>query len=179
MKLLTPTEIKQSSESERTKDIARTTSVKSTLAKAQAELDEVNAKFELALANQQIRWAKEEEEAIKTIASLNEELKTLYKQREVLLIPIDEDRNKAHTLFKEAEKVLEEAKGKDREVNLLKTHWEDMSDLLTSRLDELSDREENLNEREQHIVIREDAIKAEREQIRQLSSELSNKLNKL
>lgn len=179
MKILSATEIKQAKEVELTKDIVRTESVKNALDKATQQLNETDARFELALANQRTRWAKEEEEATQKILSMQAEVKKLEKLKEQALIPIEKEKELAHNMFKEAEKVLEEARIEKNRADERYEECEELRERLMNRLDEAAERATLLDNREQHILIREEAIDSERDQIKKLSKELSIKLSTL
>lgn len=179
MKLLTPTEIKASKESELARDIARTSTVKDALATATKALNDSNDTFELALAHQQKRWAKEEGEALKRLNDLNYEIEQAQEKLKALRVPIDTEKEIAHNLFIEAETVLQDAKKTQNEAHALKSRNEETEELLADKLDEFSEHETDLEFREKNVLIREEAAEAEREQIRELSKELSIKLSKL
>ena len=179
LKLLTPTEIKTANEAERVKDISRIESARNALKKVQQQLNETEAKFQLSLAGQQKRWAKEEEEATIRLNNLQTEMKVLEKQREELLVPIEDEKKKAHDLFIEADKIFNEAHRKLNDAHILKEDYEYKLELLQTRLDELSEQDQKLTLREKTVTIREEAVIAERAQIKKLSEELTIKLTKL
>lgn len=179
MKILTATEIKTASESEKTKDIVRLETTRKALSDAQKKLDEAEAKFDVALANQRIRWATEEEEAVKKLGLLLVEINALELRREQAIIPIDDEKKKAHDLFIQAETVLADARGTATEADKRQQHNQELSDILQTRLDGLSEREVKLDYREKNLAIREESAIAEREQIKKLSQELSIKLSHL
>jgi chromosome segregation ATPase len=176
---MSPVEIKQSKESELSKDIMRTQAVKSALERAQVELDNSEAKFNAMLAKQQARWEGANEEAIKKITDLQNEIKDLEKQREQINFPIEEEKKKAHDLFIQAEDTFKLARENITESEKIKANVGEIEQRLTEKLDELSDREQDVKNREDKATVRELACYSEREQIRQLSIELSDKLNKL
>lgn len=179
MKLLSATEIKSIKEAELKRDVIRTEGVRDTLNKTVAELNDVNDKFELALANQQKRWAKEESEAISRMDALNREVEELEAKRKEAGIPIANLEKKAHTLFNAAEAVLKDAKEKQKQVDEKRQYIDDLGEKLQLKMDSLSEKEQDLEERMQRLVIREEAIASERDQIKKLSKELSTQLSKL
>ena len=88
MKLLTPQEVKDRKQAEIARDITKTENIKKALEKSTNQLNDINAKFKLALAGQHMRWAKEEEEYIKRIEILKDEIKALEEEKRTI-IPID------------------------------------------------------------------------------------------
>lgn len=176
MKLLTPTEIKASKETELAKDLLRTEAVKSALAAITADLDLTEAKFTVALSNQRIRWAKEEQEASERLQLIEVTINTLQRQRDELNIPIEAEAKKAHDLFTQAEIVLDDARKTQHESEQAKQYNGELAVLLQDKLDDMAERETAVELREQKVAIREQAVDAEREQIKQLSSELLSKL---
>lgn len=179
MKLLTVNEIKNSKESELIKDTARIEASKSALRTVEMQLNDAEAKFDVTLANQRVKWAKEEEEHMKRIQELETEIKQLEKQRELLLIPIESDRKKAYDLFIEADKVLNQAVQREHEASQRNEEIEALQDLLQKKLDDVGDRDMQIAFREQQILVKEKGLAEERESIKQLSKELSINLNKL
>lgn len=179
MKILSPSEVKQANEAERVRDITRTESTKTALTKVQQQLDEVEAKFELALSNQRIRWSKEEEEATTKVLKLTEEVKKLEEQKRLALIPIENEKQLAHNLFIQAEAIISDAKSSAKEAEQQRLNHQKLSDTLQERLDELTDREVDVARRENELILREHSLQLERENIIKLSQELSIKLTKL
>jgi hypothetical protein len=179
MKILSASEIKQASESERVKDITRTETTKKALAEVQRQLDESEAKFEVALANQRSRWANEEETATRKVLSLAEEIKNLEEKKRLALIPIEREKEIAHNLFIQAESTLQEAKETAKKAEESLQHNQELEVILQEKIDGLSERENKLDYRDRNLVLREEAAIAEREQIKKLSQELSIKLTKL
>lgn len=179
MKLLSTKEIQDKKAAELSKDISRTESVKKALETATNELNETNARFNLALANQRVRWTQEEKEALDQVALVTEEIKVLEIKKKELCIPIEEREKKSYALFTEAEKVLAEAHSKFKEAERLQQENERTTELLQEKLDGVYETESSLEEREKKVYIRELAIEEERDSIRKLSQELSIKLNNL
>jgi len=179
MKILSASEIKQATESERVKEIARTESTRTALAKVQSQLDEAEAKFEVALANQRSRWANEEEVATRKVLTLAKEIQDLEEKKRLALFPIEQEKEKAHNLFIQAEAVIADAKLSAKEAEKHRLHHQELSDILQSKLDDLSDKENEVEEREKAVSLREQSLLIERETIKKLSEELSIKLTKL
>lgn len=179
MKLLKPDEVKALKESELSKDLARTEATKNALKAAQTDLSTVEAKFEVALANQHVTWAKEEEEHNSKIVALTDEIKKLEAKRDSLLIPIEEREKKSHDLLVSAEATYQEASVAKQKADTVLLDNERMSDLLTEKLDEVGERELSLKEWENKLELWQKSQDAEREQIKKLSQELTNNLSKL
>lgn len=177
MKLMTPAEVKTSREAELKKDIMRTQGVKSALNKVNEQLTDTEARFEVALANQRVRWANEEVEATERLQKLLDEIKAKEIERDNLLIPIEAKQKKTDDMYATADNLVRELTDKKREAEQSKQESIDLQTILTARLDDISEREQNVGEREQKVQIREESARMERENIRKLSKELSSKLN--
>lgn len=177
LKIFKPEEIKAARETELARDIARTNVVKQTSLEATRQLDDLESRFEIALANQRVRWAKEEEEKTTHLAQLDSEIRAKEKERDELLSPIEEKRKKAENLYQEAEIILESARKAKNEADTIKAENEELQEKLEAKLDEFSEREVDLLQREQKGDIREQSLIAERESIKRLSKELFDKLN--
>lgn len=136
MKIFSPKETKDHKEEEIARDILRVQTVREALKKSQTELDDTNARFEIALANQRLRWTQEESEAIARISELNREIRDL-EQRILRFVPIESNGSKVDNL----------------------------EELLQDKLDEVSERESNLDFREKILIIREAAVALEKSDI--------------
>lgn len=179
MKLLSPKEVTDRKQAEVIKNVARTELVQEALNSKIKELEEAEARFNLALAGQRIRWSQEEEAALQKINELRGEIVALEKKKKELLVPIEEREKKSYALFIEAEKALDVARQNVQDTEKLKTEQELVADTLQDRLDNVSLREADLDLREKKLVVRELAVEEERGNIRKLSSELSIKLQNL
>lgn len=166
MKLLTPKEINDRKQAEVQRDIVRTEATKEALEAVTRKLNEGNARFDLMLANQRVRWAKEEEAAMNRQQELRKETKALEEKRAFLLVPMEERDRVSYDLCIEAEKVLAEAETKREEA-------EELCDSFEGKLDDLHEKETDLEEREQHILIREQANEAERQMIISLNKNIT------
>lgn len=179
MKLMSPAEIKQASESERQKDILRTDTTKKALSSARDELNEVNAKFEVALANQRLRYANEEKEAVTRLDGIRAEIVSAELKLKELSFPIAKEREKAHDLFIQAETTAKDLQKKLKEADDLRVKNEEMSEVLSRRLDEVSDRETKVVHLEKDIQAKLLSLQEEKVMIKNLSKELSIKLSNL
>lgn len=179
MKILSPKEISDKKQAELAKDIKRTKEVTEVLERKTKELAEIEAKFNVALSNQRVRWSMEEGEYLKKIEVLQKEIKEKEIQKDTLLSPIVEREKKSYDLLKEAEKAFNEAQDKYHESEKLKEENEINADLLEEKLDQVHERENDLENREQKVSIREKASEEERAMIKNLSAELSIKLQNL
>lgn len=179
MKLLKTEEIKSSRESQNFKDVMRTQQVKETLKEANTQLSDVEARFDTTLSKQRVIWAKEEEASLKRLEEIETEIKAKETYRDSLLLPIEEEKKKAHDLFKEAERILESARITKREADEAKASAEELQELLTNKIDGLSERELKVAERETKAVLERKSLDQERQTIKTLSAELTNKLNTL
>lgn len=77
MQLFGPKQTKDAKDAEISRDILRTETVREALKRSQKELNDVNDRFEIALANQRVRWAAEELEFTTRITALRKELETM------------------------------------------------------------------------------------------------------
>lgn len=172
MQLLSVKELSNKREFERLKDIERTKLTKEQLNFVTKSLEDAEAKFNLALANQHIRWKQAEEEAIKRIEELNKEIKELEVKKTSILVPIEEREKKSYDLLIEAEKTFNEALEKQK-------YNDEITILLEEKLDSLHELETSLEEREKVLQVKEKANEDQRLIIKNLSDGLSNKLSKL
>lgn len=141
LKILKAEEIKQANAAQLTRDLIRTKNTQDALNETQRRLDEAEAKFDVALANQRLRWAKEEEEATHRLDAVRKEISQMERLKESLLIPIDE---------------------KQKKVDDLRIKSEQTMALIMMKIDDLSEREQDLNLREQKLIVRELANEEER-----------------
>jgi len=152
MKFLTPKEVKDNREEAITKGILRLRALRDAIKEAEKEYNNTDARFEVALANQKLRWANEEKDAVERIEALKREIKNFSEEKARLLIPIDQKREEAHTILKQAEEKRDEADA--------------LLDVLHKRLDEVSDKEYELSMREQRIEIKEKALEGQANMIK-------------
>jgi len=178
-KLLTPAELKSARDADVARDRSRIDATKKALGTLETQLNDAEAKFQMTLANQGVKWAKAEEEAMHRIDALKREIADLEKQREALRIPMADEEKRAHDLFKQAEDVYAQATKTKQEAEALKLGNDITSEMLTSRLDDLTGREVDLLHRQEKLDVREQGLSMERENIKKLSQELSIKLNSL
>ena len=176
MKLQTVKEVTDRKQAEIAKDIARTTQVKEALEKVTKELNESEARFSVALANQRVRWSYEEEKALDRLKSLNKEIEMAEEVKKTSLIPIEEREQKSYALFTQAEVAFKDADIKRGELDSLKAEEEILIETLEEKIDSLTEREQSVSEREQKVLIKEKSLEEERDMIRKLSAELSIKL---
>jgi hypothetical protein len=176
MILLKQQEINAAKEAQVAKDILRAESTKSALKTVQNKLDDTEARFDVALANQRIRWANEEADSVNRLDELNKEIALLEERKRIALIPIDDLRKKAEDIFKSAEDTFAEAKAKLHDAEQTGEDNEKLSEILENRVDDLTGREVDLLTREKALTVKELSIKEERELIKKLSNELLIKL---
>lgn len=179
MKILSPKEVTDRKQAELVKDIARTKDVKETLETMTSNLAEAEAKFNMALANQRIRWSIEEGDHIKRIKDLEENVKVLEAKKKEALIPIVEREEKSYDLLNAAELTFNEAIKKNNQAEKIGEDNERTADLLQDKLDGVYEKETELEEREKKVLVREMAVEKERDLIKKLSAELSIKLTNL
>lgn len=170
LKLLTPTEVKAAVSKEETRTSTRINVTRETLTALEKKLSTTEADFEAMLARQQVVWAKEEEEHVKDVVRRQEEIRSLEKQREPLLIPIELEQKRAHDLYVEAEAVLSKAKQKQKDN-------EDVGEILQQRLDDVEDRADELTSRDAKTAAKEETNRNREKVIGDLSSELQKRWN--
>lgn len=169
LKLYSAEEIKTSKASELARDIMRTADIKKALDKARTELNDTNDSFEIALANQRVKWLGEQEKATLEIGHLIHEVEVLKKQREQLLIPIDLDRKRVDNIIIEANNLMSKALDKQKDND-------DISEKLQDRLDEVSEKEQSLQTREEHLFAREKGCTNQEEIIKKNSQALTDRM---
>lgn len=151
MKLLSPTEVRDSRARELARDVLRVKEMSDATDKARKALANAEADFSRMLASQRERWAKEEQEHDADVKERTKELAELERAKEKALVPI-------HLLEKEAQDTLSLAKTarlrNERELEdteVLKEH-------LESALDEIGAREVDVSMRENRVVAMEQSI---------------------
>lgn len=169
IKLFSAEEVKTSKATELARDVVRTADIKKALDVARTELNDANSSFEIALADQRVKWLSEEEKAIAKIRDLSLELTTLQKQKAELLIPIDSDRKKVDNMIKEAKDIMSEAIHKQ-------SYADELSEKLQDRLDEVSETQQSLQAREEHLFVKEKGIESQEVITKQNAQALSEQL---
>ena len=168
MKLFTSEEIKSSKATELARDVMRTSDIKKALDKARTELNNVNAQFEVALANQRVKWISEEEVALGKIRDLETELKVLERRKQQALIPIDLYRQRVDNITKEANDKLKSATDKQ-------IYVDELSEKLEEKLDEVSEKDQSLQKREENLFVKEKAVQMQEEGNKKMSQEINTR----
>lgn len=168
MKLFTSEEIKSSKATELARDVMRTSDIKKALDKARTELNNVNAQFEVALANQRVKWISEEEVALGKIRDLETELKVLERRKQQALIPIDLYQQRVDNINKEANDKLKSATDKQFYVD-------ELSEKLEEKLDEVSEKDQSLQKREENLFVKEKAVQMQEEGNKKMSQEINTR----
>jgi len=168
MKLFTSEEIKSSKATELARDVMRTSDIKKALDKARTELNNVNAQFEVALANQRVKWISEEEVALGKIRDLETELKVLERRKQQALIPIDLYQQRVDNINKEANDKLKSATDKQ-------IYVDELSEKLEEKLDEVSEKDQSLQKREENLFVKEKAVQMQEEGNKKMSQEINTR----
>ena len=168
MKLFTSEEIKSSKATELARDVMRTSDIKKALDKARTELNNVNAQFEVALANQRVKWISEEEIALGKIKVLEDELKVLERRKQQALIPIDLYQQRVDNINKEANDKLKSATDKQ-------IYVDELSEKLEEKLDEVSEKDQSLQKREENLFVKEKAVQMQEEGNKKMSQEINTR----
>ena len=168
LKLYTAEEIKSSKATELARDVMRTSDIKKALDKARTELNNVNAQFEVALANQRVKWISEEEVALGKIRDLETELKVLERRKQQALIPIDLYQQRVDNINKEANDKLKSATDKQFYVD-------ELSEKLEEKLDEVSEKDQSLQKREENLFVKEKAVQMQEEGNKKMSQEINTR----
>lgn len=155
MDLLSLKQVTDKKQAELSRDIARIEQTKKTLERVTKELNETNARFEVALANQRVRWSIEEGEATHRISGLNKEIKVLEDRKKEALIPIEEREKKSHTLLKESEEILAKAHIKLGEADTKQKEVDELCEIFENKIDSLSSKETDYIERSQRLEVKE------------------------
>ena len=168
LKLYTAEEIKSSKATELARDVMRTSDIKKALDKARTELNNVNAQFEVALANQRVKWISEEEVALGKIRDLETELKVLERRKQQALIPIDLYQQRVDNINKEANDKLKSATDKQ-------IYVDELSEKLEEKLDEVSEKDQSLQKREENLFVKEKAVQMQEEGNKKMSQEINTR----
>ena len=168
LKLYTAEEIKSSKATELARDVMRTSDIKKALDKARTELNNANAQFEVALANQRVKWISEEEVALGKIKVLETELKVLERRKQQALIPIDLYRQRVDNITKEANDKLKSATDKQ-------IYVDELSEKLEEKLDEVSEKDQSLQKREENLFVKEKAVQMQEEGNKKMSQEINTR----
>ena len=168
LKLYTAEEIKSSKATELARDVMRTSDIKKALDKARTELNNVNAQFEVALANQRVKWISEEEVALGKIRDLETELKVLERRKQQALIPIDLYQQRVDNINKEANDKLKSATDKQ-------IYVDELSEKLEEKLYEVSEKDQSLQKREENLFVKEKAVQMQEEGNKKMSQEINTR----
>ena len=168
LKLYTAEEIKSSKATELARDVMRTSDIKKALDKARTELNNANAQFEVALANQRVKWISEEEVALGKIRDLETELKVLERRKQQALIPIDLYQQRVDNINKEANDKLKSATDKQ-------IYVDELSEKLEEKLDEVSEKDQSLQKREENLFVKEKAVQMQEEGNKKMSQEINTR----
>ncbi len=166
MKLFSTEEIKSSKATELARDIRRTSEIKEALDKARTELNDANAEFDSVLANQRVKWAKEQESAMVVIKDLQMEIDQLQRVRQQLLIPIDLEKKRADNIVIEANVLMTAAIDKQK-------YADEMAEKLQDHLDEVGEKDEALEQREKRLFVKEEGLKEQAKITKQNSEQVT------
>lgn len=150
MKLLKIEEAKEARSQELARDVARTATIKETKATAERELNDIQARFTVVMAEQKARLATAESERINKIEALEKEIAEKAEQLKLINTQIDERQEKEDNLI----------------------------DLLQEKIDSYTEKESALEEREKRCIAREAAIADQYAMIKTLSSDLTQHLQR-
>lgn len=134
------------------RDVARTELVREALIKAQNELTETEAKFDLIMAKQQKYAADEEEKLLIVKEKLQKEVEDLEARQKVAHFPIVPSERKAYDNLERSKQTLLSAE-------LQKQKNEEIEEKLIDKLDDLSERDRMLDKRDEKIVVLEISIR--------------------
>jgi hypothetical protein len=168
MKLFSPPENDAKKQSEVARDVARIEILREEIVKAQKELGETKAKFDLTMAEQRQFWAKEEQEHLVKIDKLSKEVKVLEERQRVSLFPIAAAERKAYDYLEKSKQTLLDSQ-------LQKEKNEELEELLQDKIDSLTDRETDVTHREEKAKVNEANLDYQRLQVKALTEDLSKK----
>lgn len=169
MKLLSPNEVRNTKAAELTKDVIRITEYNKAADLARKNMANAEADFLKMLSGQRERWSAEENEYNKVSSEMQSEIKELKRKRDALNIPIEIEREKAHTLFKEAQEVLDKTKQKEQYV-------ESLTELLEEKLDVVAQRETDVRNEEKRIGLLKSGIEDQKDDIKRQAAWLSENI---
>jgi len=136
------------------------------LKQALLELDKAETSFKVALANQRIHQINEETTYGKAKEALIGEIKALERRRAELLIPIDAERNEAHTMYIQAEELRQTNRAKEIAID-------EMVEVLGEKLDDASEKNEMLSGRKVELDRREAGIAQQEEMTKTVITKLT------
>jgi len=169
MKLMPSPQAKQAVDSQTQQDLIRASEAKLELRNALNELNQAESSFKLALVNQHIHQMNEETQNNEVKKALLDEIKVLEKRREQLLIPIEEEKQKAHNILTSAEEIKQ--KNLATEVAL-----EQKAELLENKLDDVSEQLEIIVTRTVGLDQRELGIKKQAEMTKNFCDDMTSKI---
>lgn len=141
MRLLTPQQHKDAGDNQRLREIMRTQELDKASQAARLNLANSQAAFSDSLANQRLKWAKEEDDHAQQVAKQEAELAVLEQRFKLANQPIA-------LLKQEAEAKLAEANFMLKEVLIREEDAELLAEQLQDRLDAVGIREEDVKRRE-------------------------------
>ena len=169
MKLLSPQQAQANKSQELSRDILRTQEVREALRKANQQLAESEAEFNIAKAKRLNAWAEEEKEHAELVKHKEKEIRGLEERKSQALIPI--------SLYKDqAEKLMEEAKHGLKIVQEKEERMEERNELLQDKLDEVNGKEQELNTWEKKLKSQQEGIDLQGKQIKLQNEQLTKEI---
>lgn len=151
MRLLTPSENKTSKDEQTLRTIIRTQELQKVEQEYRQKLANAEADFNLTLARNRDLWASEEEEHLKRLQEMNQEINLLETKRLNFLIPFNILQDGTLDRMEDAESYLSQLREKEE-------YNEDLTEKLQDKLDQVNGKEQDLNRKELELNIRETGL---------------------
>ena len=157
MKLLPLQQLQDTKARELEREALRTKERNEAADRSLKRLAQSEADFQLMLAGQQARWAREQQDHQKLAAEMTKEVYELEERREKALIPVKIEEEKAQEALRKASETLKSALQREEEA-------EQLSEALQDKLDAVGAREQDLLQKEKRAEVKEGALKIMEEQ---------------
>ena len=170
MKLMSPSETKEESGKDISRDLLRSQELKKLLNDLNIRVAKAQADFSSMLVGQTARWEREEGECTAKKRGLEKEITALEERKREVLVPIDNLKVEVEQKMNEADQLLSEAKNREQEAAETVERFE-------NKLDELGQRETDVIRKEKETVLREHGVNVQRDSIAEQSKMLTQQMH--
>ncbi len=133
MKLMSPTQLKDTKAVELQRDLLRTQELNELADKARKNLANAQADFTKTLSDNRQQWAKDENEHAKRVTEMGKEIETLEARQAKALEPVHLREKEADELLAKAQSLLTEVKQREENAQGLISIFQDKLDNLGAR----------------------------------------------
>lgn len=165
MKLLSPSELRDTKAQDTAREILRTKEINKASDEARKKLANAEADFAHMLEGQRARWLKEESDHSKDVAERQAELRVLEARRQKALEPIEILEKKVQDTLQEAQIALQSVLKREDDATDLYERLQTALDAVGAREVDVLSREHKAEVREQNILVQETVTKKNSEQI--------------